>query len=66
VAEAFVALPAAQRFAFTAFGLRDKDSWLRRPPNAGDGTDSPLLFDDEGRPKPAFEAVVHAIQAAKG
>lgn len=65
VAEAFVALPVAQRFAFTAFGLRDKDSWLRRPPNAGDGTDQPLLFDDEGRPKPAFEAVVHAIRSAK-
>jgi endo-1,4-beta-xylanase len=65
VAEAFVALPAKQRYAFTAFGLRDKDSWLRRPPNAGDGTDSPLLFDDEGRPKPAFEAVVDAIGAAK-
>lgn len=65
VAEAFVALPASQRFAFTAFGLRDKDSWLRRPPNAGDGTDSPLLFDDGGQPKPAFEAVVHAIEAAK-
>ncbi len=65
VAEAFVALPAKQRFAFTAFGLRDKDSWLRRPPNAGDGTDQPLLFDDEGRPKPAFEALVHAIGAGK-
>lgn len=64
VAEAFVALPARQRFAFTAFGLRDKDSWLRRPPNAGDGTDAPVLFDDDGRPKPAFEAVVNAVGAA--
>ena len=65
VAEAFVALPAKQRFAFTAFGLRDKDSWLRRAPNAGDGTDSPLLFDDAGQPKPALDALVDAIQAAK-
>jgi len=64
VAEAFVALPARQRFAFTVFGLRDKDSWLRRPPNDGDGGDQPVLFDDEGRPKPAFEALVHAIEAA--
>ena len=51
--------------AFTAFGLRDKDSWLRRAPNAGDGTDSPLLFDDAGQPKPALDALVDAIQAAK-
>jgi endo-1,4-beta-xylanase len=63
VAEAFVALPPAQRYAFSVWGLRDKDSWLRRPPNGGDGTDQPLLFDDEGRPKPAFEALVHAIEA---
>jgi len=61
VAGAFMDLPARQRFAFTAWGLRDKDSWLRHPPNAGDGTDQPLLFDDNGQAKPAFEALAHAL-----
>jgi endo-1,4-beta-xylanase len=56
VVEAFMDLPRAQRYALTVWGVRDKDSWLRRPPNAGDGDDAPLLFDDLGRAKPAFEA----------
>lgn len=63
VAEAFCALPARQRFAFTVWGLRDADSWLRHPPNAGDGRDAPLLFDDSGQPKPAFHAVATAFRA---
>ncbi len=62
--EAFAALPARQRFAFTVFGVRDKDSWLRTPPNAGDGTDEPLLFDDAGAPKPVFDAVAAALRRA--
>lgn len=59
-AEAFMALPERQRFAFTVWGVRDRDSWMRVPPNAGDGTDAPLLFDDLGRPKPMFDAVARA------
>ena len=59
--EAFLSLPTRQRYAFTVWGLRDKDSWLRRPPNAGDGNDRPLLFDDAGRPKPAAQALVRAL-----
>lgn len=62
IAEAFMALPERQRYAFTVWGVRDRDSWLRRPPNAGDGSDRPLLFDDDGDPKPAFEAVARAFQ----
>ncbi|MEO6341033.1 MAG: endo-1,4-beta-xylanase [Caulobacteraceae bacterium] len=61
MAEAFMALPARQRFAFTIWGVRDKDSWLRRPPNAGDGTDEPLLFADDGRPKRMTQAFVNAV-----
>ena len=56
LAEAFMALPAAQRFAFTAWGLRDSDSWLRRD-DKDDGKDQPLLFDDAGRAKPLTAAV---------
>ncbi|WP_374653582.1 endo-1,4-beta-xylanase [Phenylobacterium sp.] len=51
-AEAFSSLPAQQRFAFTHWGLRDKDSWLKRE----DAADTPLLFDDAGRPKSAAAA----------
>ena len=56
LAESFAALPAAQRFAFTTWGVRDRDSWRRRE----DPTQDPLLFDDAGEPKPAFWAAVEA------
>lgn len=64
IAEAFTALPRAQRFAFTVWGLRDKDSWLRgdkenpRPP-----WDTPLLFDDAGNAKPVFAALADGFRA---
>lgn len=59
--EALAALPSAQRYAFTTWGVRDQDSWLRHPPNAGDGTDAPLFFDDDGRPKAAAAAFEEAV-----
>jgi endo-1,4-beta-xylanase len=58
-AEAFSALPARQRFAFTHWGLRDRDSWLVRENRA----DTPLLFDDAGRPKPAAAAWARGLKA---
>ena len=58
VAEAFMALPAHQRFAFTVWGLRDPQSWLKRKNPA----DAPLLFDDAGDPKPAFWAVADRLR----
>jgi len=64
VAEAFMALPARQRFAFTVWGLRDQDSWLRSQPH-GDPQDAPLLFDEIGAEKPAFEALLEGL-AARG
>lgn len=60
LAEAFMALPAAQRFAFTTWGVRDIDSWLRRG-DKDDGRDSPLMFDAAGRPNPMFFAVADAF-----
>ena len=60
-AEALAALPAAQRYGFTTWGVRDQDSWLRHAPNAGDGSDAPLLFDDAGRPKAAAAAFERAL-----
>lgn len=62
-AGALLDLPPAQRWGLTVWGARDRDSWLRRPPeNGGRSDDAPLLFDDEGRPKP----VAHALAAALG
>jgi endo-1,4-beta-xylanase len=63
VAQAFDALPPPQRFAFTFWGLRDRDSWLQRPPN-GDGTDHPLPFNDDLQAKPCFYAVADVLRQA--
>jgi endo-1,4-beta-xylanase len=57
--EAFMALPERQRFAITNWGVRDSDSWMQRPPNPP-GVNKPLLFDAEGRPKPAAAAFITA------
>jgi endo-1,4-beta-xylanase len=46
----------------TFWGVTDRVSWLNNFPVRG-RTNYPLLFDREGKPKPAFDAV---IQAAAG
>ena len=62
-AEAFMALPERQRFAFTVWGLRDKDSWLRsQAENPSPPYDEPLLFDDDGKAKPTFWAVADVLK----
>jgi endo-1,4-beta-xylanase len=60
LSEAFMALPADQRFAFTTWALRDRDSWLRRPPR-DDGRDSLVFFDDLGRPTAMHDAFAKAV-----
>lgn len=57
-ATAFAALPDAQRFDFTLWGLKNSQSWLVRE----NAADAPLLFDDEGRPKPAAGAWEQALR----
>ncbi len=53
-----MALPQRQRFAFTIWGLRDRDSWLRGgAENPHPPMDAPLLFDDAGAAKPTFWAL---------
>ena len=47
----------------TLWGTHDGDSWLNNFPVRG-RTDYPLLFDRQGKPKPAFFAVLKAAQAA--
>ncbi len=60
--DAFCDLPAAQRYAFTLWGVRDDLSWLNVPPYTP-GADAPLPFDPQGRPKPAFDAMVARLRA---
>jgi endo-1,4-beta-xylanase len=61
-AQAFMRLPPKQRYAFTAWGLRDKDSWLRLSPGFGDPNEAPTLFDDDGRPKPSARALATVLK----
>jgi endo-1,4-beta-xylanase len=42
----------------TFWGVTDGDSWL----NSRDRINYPLLFDRQGQPKPAFDAVIKAAQ----
>ncbi|WP_426018267.1 endo-1,4-beta-xylanase [Brevundimonas sp. DWR2-3-1b1] len=56
LASAFAALPKAQQFAFTTWGLRDTDSWYRQG-EKDDGKDKPLPFDSFGRPNPMAAAL---------
>jgi endo-1,4-beta-xylanase len=58
VAEAFARLPRSQQFAFTFWGLRDKDSWLKKE----DASDTPAPFDDLARAKPAVAAIAEAFR----
>jgi endo-1,4-beta-xylanase len=48
----------------TFWGVTDGDTWLNNWPVRG-RTNYPLLFDREGKPKPAFDAVVNAGLNAK-
>jgi endo-1,4-beta-xylanase len=47
----------------TFWGVTDKGSWLNNWPARG-RTNYPLLFDREGKPKPAFDAVIAEAKAA--
>jgi endo-1,4-beta-xylanase len=48
----------------TFWGVRDSDSWLNDWPVLGRSS-YPLLFDRQGRPKPAFEAVIRTARAGR-
>lgn len=58
--EAFVALPTAQQFGMTIWGLRDRDSWYNRG-QKGLLADEPLWFDDTGGLKPTGQAFITAL-----
>jgi endo-1,4-beta-xylanase len=48
----------------TFWGVTDGDSWLNNFPIRG-RTNYPLLFDREGKPKPAFTAVISTARGAE-
>jgi endo-1,4-beta-xylanase len=47
----------------TLWGVTDGGSWLNDFPTRG-RTNYPLLFDRQGKPKPAFTAVLEVAHAA--
>jgi endo-1,4-beta-xylanase len=49
--------------SISIFGVKDKDSWLENPNIAGpDAKNSdPLLFDDNGLPKPSYFTIIKAL-----
>jgi endo-1,4-beta-xylanase len=53
-----VCLEARNCTAFIAWGVTDRYSWV---PEHFPGKGSPLLFDREGRPKPAYYAIREAL-----
>jgi endo-1,4-beta-xylanase len=58
----FMRYPQVTRVTF--WGTSDGDTWLNHFPVRG-RTNHPLLFDRQLRPKPAFKAVIQALQGAK-
>jgi endo-1,4-beta-xylanase len=48
----------------TFWGLTDRTTWLHNFPVPG-RTNHPLLWDREGRPKPAFDAVVEVLKGER-
>jgi endo-1,4-beta-xylanase len=53
--------------AVLTWGLYDGDSWLRETQARSDGQHvRPLPFDEDLRPKPAFDALLHAFAHRRG
>jgi len=60
VMKAFLSVPEAT--VLQTWGFTDRYTWLRN--FLKDPQSAPLLFDEDYRPKPAYEAVWNALQAA--
>ncbi|HEY2659901.1 MAG TPA: endo-1,4-beta-xylanase [Caulobacteraceae bacterium] len=67
LAEAFAGLPPRQRFAFTLWGLKDDQSWLRSlKENPSPPWDEPLAFDADGDRRPMFDALAMGFGGRAG
>lgn len=65
IAETFAQLPPARRFAFTLWGVKSDESWLRSPKeNPAPPWDEPLAFDDEGFRRPMFDGLAAGFSGA--
>jgi endo-1,4-beta-xylanase len=54
-----VCLKAPNCTAFVTWGFSDRYSWI---PHFTGNPDSPLPFDENYRPKPAYEAMTEVLQ----
>lgn len=52
-------VPAAQRHGITIWGQMDKNSWIVTQQKLND---APLLFDNSGKKKPAYAAVIQVLK----
>ncbi len=59
LAEIYDAVPAANKFALTVWGLKDDESWLL---DFWGVPDWPLLFDAAFNPKPAYQGFLEGLQ----
>ncbi len=53
IVKIYNALPKANKYAITVWGMRDTDSWIPFSPDLKNGIDWPLLYDDNFKPKSA-------------
>lgn len=52
-------VPAAQRYGITIWGQMDKNSWIVTQQKLND---APLLFDNNGKKKPAYGGLIQALK----
>lgn len=57
-----VCMQAPNCTAFSTWGLTDAHSWI---PSFTGHADAPLLFDQNGQPKPAYKAIINILKSSR-